>query len=205
MVMIRDILMYMDRVYVQQNQCDNVYNLGLILFRDKVVRYGSIGQHLRQTLLDMIARERRGEVIDRLAVRNACQMLMLLGIESRAVYEEDFENHFLAVSSEFYKVESQKFLAENSASVYIRKVEQRIMEEGARATHYLDESTEFRIVDVVETELIKAHMKNIVEMENSGVVHMLINNKTDDLHVRRVFTVLLDYVTQPCDMRHMTA
>ncbi|CAH3152793.1 unnamed protein product [Porites evermanni] len=36
MVMIRDILMYMDRVYVQQNGVDNVYNLGLILFRDLV-------------------------------------------------------------------------------------------------------------------------------------------------------------------------
>lgn len=36
MVMIRDILMYMDRVYVQQNDVDNVYNLGLIFFRDQV-------------------------------------------------------------------------------------------------------------------------------------------------------------------------
>ena len=36
MVMIRDILMYMDRVYVQQNNVDNVYNLGLIIFRDQV-------------------------------------------------------------------------------------------------------------------------------------------------------------------------
>ena len=39
MVMIRDILMYMDRVYVQQNNCENVYNLGLVIFRDKVVRW----------------------------------------------------------------------------------------------------------------------------------------------------------------------
>lgn len=31
MVMIRDILMYMDRVYVQQNNVDNVYNLGLMI------------------------------------------------------------------------------------------------------------------------------------------------------------------------------
>lgn len=38
MVMIRDILMYMDRVYVQQNNVDNVYNLGLIIFRDQVGR-----------------------------------------------------------------------------------------------------------------------------------------------------------------------
>lgn len=34
--MIRDILMYMDRVYVTQNDVDNVYNLGLIIFRDQV-------------------------------------------------------------------------------------------------------------------------------------------------------------------------
>ena len=74
MVMIRDILMYMDRVYVQQNNCENVYNLGLILFRDKVVRYGCINNHLRQTLLDMIMKERKGELIDRPAVKNACQV-----------------------------------------------------------------------------------------------------------------------------------
>ena len=39
MVMIRDILMYMDRVYVQQNNCENVHNLRLVSFRFKVVRY----------------------------------------------------------------------------------------------------------------------------------------------------------------------
>ena len=144
MVMIRDILMYMDRVYVQQNNCENVYNLGLILFRDKVVRHGCIGKNLRDTLLDMIMRERRGEVIDRMAVKNACQMLMLLGIESRNVYDEDFESHFLRQSAEFYRMESQRFLEENSASVYIRKVEARITEEAERATVYLDDSTEPR-------------------------------------------------------------
>ncbi|XP_013419349.1 cullin-3-B-like [Lingula anatina] len=65
MVMIRDILMYMDRVYVQQNGVDNVYNLGLIIFRDQVVRCPVIRDHLRQTLLEMVARERKGEVVDR--------------------------------------------------------------------------------------------------------------------------------------------
>jgi len=102
--MIRDILMYMDRVYVQQNSVENVYNLGLIIFRDQVVRYGGIRDHLRDTLLDMVMRERRGEVVDRLAIKNACQMLMILGIDERAVYEEDFERPFLNQSSEFYKV-----------------------------------------------------------------------------------------------------
>ena len=34
---------------------------------------------------------------------------------------------------------------------------------------------------MVEEELIKRHMKTIVEMEGSGVVHMLKNNRMDDL------------------------
>ncbi|XP_050670027.1 cullin-3-A isoform X1 [Leptidea sinapis] len=181
MVMIRDILMYMDRVYVQQNDVDNVYNLGLIIFRDQVVRYGCIRDHLRQTLLELVARERRGEVVDRLAIRNACQMLMVLGINSRAVYEEDFEKPFLHQSAEFYRMESQKFLAENSAAVYIARVEARISEEAERARHYLDESTEPRVVAVLEHELIERHMKTIVEMENSGVVHMLLHTRTAEL------------------------
>ena len=77
------------------------------------------------------------------------------------------------------QMESQKFLAENSASVYIKKVEARINEEIERVMHCLDKSTEEPIVKVVERELISKHMKTIVEMENSGLVHMLKNGKTD--------------------------
>ncbi|XP_063696703.1 cullin-3-like [Culicoides brevitarsis] len=181
MVMIRDILMYMDRVYVQQNDVDNVYNLGLIIFRDQVVRHGCIRDHLRTTLLNMVMCERKGEVVDHIAIKNACQMLMVLGINNRWVYEEDFERPFLTQSAAFYKMESQKFLSENSASVYIKRVEARITEEAERAKLYLDESTEPHIVEVVEDELIKKHMRTIVDMENSGVVYMLKNTKTDDL------------------------
>lgn len=79
------------------------------------------------------------------------------------------------------QVEAETFLSENSASVYINKVEQRIEEESERAKHYLDESTEKKIVAVVEEELISRHMRTIVEMENSGVIHMLKANKIDDL------------------------
>lgn len=47
--------------------------------------------------------------------------------------------------------------------MYIKKVEARINEEAERAKHYLDVSTEPRIVEVVE-ELKKKHMKTIVEV-----------------------------------------
>lgn len=134
-------------------------------------------------MLNLIKQERKGEVVDRIAIKNACQMLMILGISGRIVYEEDFEKPFLEQSAEFYKVklvlkivicsyynitylqmESQKFLDENNACIYIRKVESRITEEADRAKHYLDESTECRIVKVIEEELIKRNMKTIVEV-----------------------------------------
>lgn len=83
------------------------------------------------------------------------------------------------------QMESQKFLAENSASVYIKKVEARINEEIERVMHCLDKSTEEPIVKVVERELISKHMKTIVEMENSGLVHMLKNGKTDGRRVEQ--------------------
>lgn len=203
MVMIRDILMYMDRVYVQQREVDNVYNLGLQLFKDQVslvyapfqlksvmnccsvfaqvVRYSEIQKALREKLLGMVMEERHGEAINHLAIKNACTMLITLGINSRTVYEEDFEKPFLSQSAAFYKFESQNFLAENNAGVYIKKVEARITEESSRAALYLDKETEPRIVRVVEEELIKKHMRTIVEMENSGVVYMIKNSKTEDL------------------------
>lgn len=193
MMMIRDILMYMDRVYVKQSGVLNVYDSGIEKFKDCVVYSQPIRDKLRNTLLQMVAQERSGEVIDRIAVKNACSMLMTLSIDkkkdsekqekkkNREVYEIDFEHPFLEQSREFYRTESQNFLSENCASVYINKVEQRINEEATRAEVYLDASTKPNIVKVLEEELICKHMKTIVEMENSGVVHMLKNDKIDDL------------------------
>lgn len=182
MTMIRDILMYMDRIYVQDCSVDNVYNVGLNLFRDHVINHPKISFHLRNTLLTQVAIERRGECIEAHWIKNVCQMLVQLGIDKRTVYEEIFEKSFLEQSAEFYQAEGQRYLNENCASTYIREVEQRIEEESKRAQRYLDPSTEQKIVQVVERELITNHMKPIVEMENSGVIKMLQDQKIEDLN-----------------------
>lgn len=182
MIMIRDILMYMDRVYVTKHKVENVYNLGLNLFRDHVINHPPIRDILKFTLLKQVATERQGECIEPLSVRSICQMLMQLSIDKRFVYEEIFEIPFLSESAEFYRRESQKFLAENNASAYIRKVEQRIEEESMRAQRYLEPETEAKIVGVVEQELIINHMSTVVEMESSGVVTMLRDKKIEDLN-----------------------
>ncbi|KAF8561072.1 hypothetical protein P879_02855 [Paragonimus westermani] len=182
MVMIRDILMYMDRVYVNQCNLPSVYKMGMTVFCNLVLRYSVIREHLQKTLLDMVRRERRGEVISRSQIRDACQMFVQLGVGSLSVYLEDFELVFLEQSREFYRAESEAFLAENtSAILYIKKVEQRIEEEIKRAHHYLDPSTEAKIVAVLEDQLISRHMETIVGMENSGLTHMLTHDRFEDI------------------------
>ena len=48
----------------------------------------------------------------------------------------------------YSQAESQILLSENSAPVYLRKVEARFNEEVERARHYLDPSSEQRITRV---------------------------------------------------------
>ena len=51
----------------------NVYDLGLLLFRDEVVHHTTVREHLRRTLLEMVLMERKGEMAD----RSAMYMLLL--------------------------------------------------------------------------------------------------------------------------------
>lgn len=55
-------------------------------------------------LLDMVAREKRGEVVDHSVIENTWQMLISLGINSHQIYEEVFEKPFLQQRAEFYRV-----------------------------------------------------------------------------------------------------
>ncbi|KAL6187682.1 hypothetical protein ACLB2K_039078 [Fragaria x ananassa] len=176
--MIRDILMYMDRTYIPSTQKTPVHELGLNLWRDNIIHSSKIQMRLQNTLLELVLRERTGEVINRGLMRNIIKMLMELG---PSVYQEDFENPFLEVSAEFYKGESQKFIECCDCGDYLKKAERRLNEELERVTHYLDAKSEVKITNVVEKEMIANHMLRLVHMDNSGLVNMLLDDKYEDL------------------------
>ncbi|EOY01980.1 hypothetical protein QUC31_013506 [Theobroma cacao] len=176
--MIRDILMYMDRTYIPNSRKTPVHELGLNLWRDNIIHSSKIHSRLLSTLLELVHRERTGEVIDRGLMRNVIKMLMDLG---SSVYQEDFEKPFLEVSAEFYKGESQKFIECCDCGDYLKKAERRLNEEIERVTHYLDAKSEAKITNVVEKEMIANHMLRLVHMENSGLVNMLLDDKYEDL------------------------
>jgi cullin 3 len=72
--------------------------------------------------LGLVVRERKGEAIDRIAFREITKMLLDLGINSRAVYEEDFERPFLEASATFYRTEASEFIAVNTCPEYLKRV-----------------------------------------------------------------------------------
>jgi len=176
--MIRDILMYMDRTFVPSNHKTSVHELGLNLWRDVVIHSIKTQARLLDTLLELVLRERNGEVINRGLMRNIIKMLMDLGLP---VYQLDFEKHFLDVSSNFYGCESQKFIETCDCGDYLKKAERRLNEELERVSHYLDPRSESKITNVVEKEMIESHMHTLVHMENSGLVSMLVDDKYEDL------------------------
>eukprot|EP01116_Phalansterium_solitarium_P016027 TRINITY_DN3623_c0_g1_i1.p1 TRINITY_DN3623_c0_g1~~TRINITY_DN3623_c0_g1_i1.p1 ORF type:complete len:724 (-),score=229.24 TRINITY_DN3623_c0_g1_i1:473-2644(-) len=201
MLMIRDILMYMDRVYVMNNNCLSVYDLGLKIFRETVARSARIKDRLLKTILELVKKERSSEPVQRGLLKNITQMLIDLGINSRSVYEDDFERPFLDESASFYRLESQEFITGNSCSDYMRKVEARLKEEVDRVKHYLDQSTEPKIRGVVEQELIANHLKTLIEMESSGMIFMLKEDKVEDLH--RMFQLFGRVTTGHAQMREI--
>ncbi|XAR51749.1 hypothetical protein NMG60_11006468 [Bertholletia excelsa] len=176
--MIRDILMYMDRTFIPSTQKIPVHELGLNLWRDNIIHSGKIQSRLRDTLLELVQRERTGEVINRGLMRNVIKMLMDLG---SSVYQEDFETPFLEVSADFYRGESQQFIDCCDCGDYLKKAERRLNEEIERVSHYLDAKSEVKITSVVEKEMIESHMHRLVHMENSGLVNMIVDDKYEDL------------------------
>lgn len=177
--MIRDILMYMDRTYVLQQQRTPVYFLGLELWRENVVRNRVIFERLLAILIDLVSRERQGEVVERNLIKAVTVMLVDLG---HSVYVDDFERHFLGAAADFYKKEAAECIASCDCPDYLRQAEKRLLEEQERCKAYLDtETTEPKITRVVETELIKNQMTELLEMENSGLIRLLRDDKYEDL------------------------
>lgn len=67
-------LQYMDRIYVKHHNKLYVDQLGLLLWKDHVMHWEPIRDRALSILLDMVQKERNGEIIDRALVRSITQV-----------------------------------------------------------------------------------------------------------------------------------
>jgi cullin 3 len=141
---------------------------------------------LESVILDMIAMERNNEVIDRPLIRACTHMLEGLyetyqEEESSRLYLTSFEPKFLESSRVFYNNEGQALVANADAGTFCRHARRRLREEEERCKQTLSTSTDQKIKIVVNEELIGAHICDVVNMEGTGVKHMLDNDRMEDL------------------------
>jgi len=187
MTMINDVLMYMDKTYCLLKKKEPAYNMGVLLFKDHVIMEGQVANRLKSLLLENIRLERTGRTVDRILLKNVLCMLVEVNVRNTDIYKAVFESDLLSSTAVFYQQESQNFMAQNTVSDYLRKIERRIRQEEDRALEYLDKSTHAKLRHVVQTELISNYAQQLVENKSTGCVHMFHNDMVGDL--RRMFVL----------------
>lgn len=189
---VRDVLMYMDRYYVKARGHKSVFELGIELFRDVVISDSTIFTRLSHALLTAIDLERTGETVDTPLMRAITRMLAQLGNTStgKSVYAAVFEDVFLERTRQFYAREATLYLADSTCSDYLYKASRRLYEERLRVDAYLEPQTAGKVRAVTERELISKYMTKLIDMENSGLINMLRNDKLNDL--RLMYTLFRD-------------
>ncbi|KAJ5102650.1 hypothetical protein N7532_003179 [Penicillium argentinense] len=193
MGMVTDVLMYMDRVISADKSKPGIYSVAMALFRDHILRAFartdsdiSIYNVLESTILFMIQLERNGHMIERPLVRQCIQMLEGLydsvsEDENTKLYLVSFEPQFLKESTEFYQAEGRRLLEIGDASAFCRIASQRIAEERERCLYTLALSTESKVLQTLDEELILKNIDEVARLEGTGVRHMLDNNQLDGL------------------------
>ncbi|KAI1302773.1 Cullin [Xylaria venustula] len=196
MNMVADILMYLDRGFVEEHHRPSIYATTIGLFRDKILRsnLGATGANhtvfdiLNATINDQISMEREGDVIDKAVLRSCVSMLEGLfetdeESELDRLYITTFEPYFVKKSHEFYRSECEKLLREADASAWLRQTQRRLDEETARCQTTISPLSEQKITNVVEEELITSHLDEFLQLEGSGIRSMIDNDRIEDLKI----------------------
>lgn len=182
-----------NRTYVQDSRRPPITNASMALYQMNVLKspYNEDLNHdvlslLEMIILDMIKMERKGETIDRQLVRACCYMLeglyeSISEEETTKLYLTSFEPKFLESSRDFYREEGKQLLAEADASTFCSHARRRLKEEEERCQQTISKLSEQKIISVVETELIQAHMAEVIELEGTGVKNMIDNDRIRDL------------------------
>lgn len=180
------IFKYLDRYYVSRYNLDYLNDVGLMCFRD--LAYAKIKHNVKGAVLSLIHKEREGESIDRNLVKTVLEIFVEIGLGTMDAYQDDFEKFLLEETAAYYKNKAVDWIQEDTCPAYMIKAEKCIDLEKSRVSNtesansgYLHATTETKLLQSVDAELLTAYESQLLEKENSGCVALLRDDKKEDL------------------------
>lgn len=170
---------YLDRYFIARRSLPALNEVGLMCFRDLV--YQEIKNNVRDAVITLIDREREGEQIDRALLKNVLGIFVEIGMGNMDAYENDFESAMLDDTASYYSRKAASWILEDSCPDYMLKAEECLKREKERVSHYLHSSSETKLLEKVQNELLSQYESQLLEKEHSGCHALLRDDKVDDL------------------------
>lgn len=164
-------------------------------FRDHVLRTPipnreslTIATLLYRVILDQIQMDRDGDIVNTALLRSCAYMLEGLyetedEQELNKLYITSFEPEFLAASKEYYQLEGRNLVAKGDAGNFCKHARKAATDEQDRCRSTLSTLTAPKIKAVVEDELVKRNLPEMILHESTGVKFMLDNDRLSELEM----------------------
>ncbi|CAH8388345.1 unnamed protein product [Eruca vesicaria subsp. sativa] len=170
---------YLQRFYISLRNSPSLLDVAMKSFRDLV--YLEIHSKAKDVVIALIHKEREGEQIDRALLKNVLEIFIQSGMGTIERYKTDFERFLLQDTEAYYARKASSWIQEDSCPEYMIKSEESLKKEKERVTHYLHSTTEPKLVETLQKELLVSVAKQLLEKEHSGFSALLREDKIDDL------------------------